>query len=235
LPNHDLIYLTEAERYDRLIARMDPGGNIPRVLRKLVPLPGELQMLDMGAGTGRLSCLLAPHVKSILATDASPPMLEVAAARLTGMGWANWKTRCGSHLSVPAEDQSFDLITAGWTLCYLTSARVEGWEAHLEQIMKEIHRLLRPGGTVVIFENFGTGAELPDPPDFLTPYYRLLETKYGFSHEWIRTDYHFESQEEAEELSRFFFGEELAEKVRKERWQTVPECAGVWWKRPTVD
>lgn len=76
----------------------------------------------------------------------------------------------------------------------------------------------------------GTATEEPDPPDFLRRYYRALEEEYGFSHSVIRTDYTFRDLDEAEELTRFFFGDEVADKVRKNGWVQVPEWAGVWWR-----
>jgi hypothetical protein len=37
--------------------------------------------------------------------------------------------------------------------------------------------------------------------------------------------------EEAVELAGFFFGEEMADRVREERLVILPECTGVWWRR----
>ncbi|MBI3165497.1 MAG: class I SAM-dependent methyltransferase, partial [Chloroflexi bacterium] len=51
----------------------------------------------------------------------------------------------------------------------------------------------------------------------------------GFQNKWIRTDYKFDSPAEAEELSRFFFGDELGNKLREKKWVVLPECTGVWW------
>jgi hypothetical protein len=34
---------------------------------------------------------------------------------------------------------------------------------------------------------------------------------------------------EAEKLTRFFFGEELARAVRWNNWIILPECTGIWW------
>jgi hypothetical protein len=55
--------------------------------------------------------------------------------------------------------------------------------------------------------------------------------EYNFSHTSIRTDYKFKSVEEAEELTRFFFGDELADRVEKQKLVVVPECTGIWWLR----
>src|SRR5690554_3683020 len=90
-------------------------------------------------------------------------------------------------------------------------------------------RVLRPGGTIILFETMGTGFETPHPPNFLKTYYSLLEDHYGFSHQWIRTDYQFKDLAEAAELTKFFFSEELSLRVVKDKLIKLPECAGVWW------
>jgi hypothetical protein len=91
-------------------------------------------------------------------------------------------------------------------------------------------RVLRPGGTVIILETLGTGCESPHPPsDALAAYYALLEEEHGFSATWIRTDYRFASLSEAEDLTRFFFGDGLADRVAREGLVTLPECTGIWW------
>ncbi len=96
--------------------------------------------------------------------------------------------------------------------------------------MVEIQRVLRPSGAVIIFENFGSGDEQPKPPENLLPYYEALVTSYGFSHQYIRTDSHFDSVEEAEHLFRFFFGEQFADRVKAQKSPLVPACTGVWWR-----
>lgn len=35
--------------------------------------------------------------------------------------------------------------------------------------------------------------------------------------------------EEVEKLTRFFFGDELSDRVVKESLIQLPECAGIWW------
>jgi len=81
---------------------------------------------------------------------------------------------------------------------------------------------------LIFLPSTGTGYENPHRLDVLVPYFDLLES-LGFSHKSIRTDYKFESLNEAEELARFFFGNELAEKVVKNKWDILPECTGLWW------
>ncbi|MFN8387558.1 MAG: hypothetical protein U0X92_14225 [Anaerolineales bacterium] len=89
-------------------------------------------------------------------------------------------------------------------------------------------RVLRSDGMIILFESLGTGKESPIRLEHVESTYQWLDAN-GFQGKWIRTDYKFESLEEAEELSRFFFGDELGEKVRQNEWIVLPECTGVWW------
>ncbi|TYP77519.1 class I SAM-dependent methyltransferase [Paenibacillus methanolicus] len=231
MPNHDEIYAGEAGMYEQLVAREDRDHQIERTIRSLLPELAEVDAADIGAGTGRLTCMLAPHVRSVVAIDRAPAMLEVAKQRLEEAGMTNWTVRVGEHRQLPAADASVDLVTAGWTICYEASSNHPDWKLRLEAILREARRITRPGGLMIIFETFGTGCEQPSPPDFLTAYYRELEHAYGFDHRWIRTDMEFESAEEAARLCRFFFGDELADAVKAKGSPIVPECTGVWWKR----
>lgn len=226
MPDHSSIYLHEAEKYEELISRQPKLGPIMEEIRAFA----GLDIVDMGAGTGRLTTVLAPHAKSIIATDASAAMLQITADKLRKAGLTNWQTKVADHRKLPLPDNSADLFVAGWTICYLASSNAPDHKQNLQKVMAEIRRVLRPGGTVVLFETMGTGAETPDPPSFLQEYYASLAGEYGFTHKWIRMDYEFASISQAEELTRFFFGDELADRVLAQNLQRLPECAGIWWR-----
>jgi len=221
------IYQSEGDRYEAMVAREDHQRNIPRALDEIVNVDG-LDVMDLGAGTGRLAVMLAPRVRSMRAFDASAEMLRVCRERLAASGLTNWQVVVADHRSIPVEDHSADLVVSGWSVAYLYVWNPETWRLELEKWLGEMKRVLRQGSFIVLFESLGTGNESPIQLEHLKEYYPWLD-EAGFQHTWIRTDYQFESLEEAEELSRFFFGEELVEKVRRNNWVTLPECTGVWW------
>lgn len=225
MPDHTTIYQQEADIYHELISKQaDLMGRI----EELRPCCG-LDIVDLGAGTGRLTVELAAKAKSIIALDASEAMLRVAADRLEQAALTNWRTQAADHRRLPLADQSADLIVSGWSICYLGSTNVANWQQNIHQVMSEIRRVLRPDGTAVIIETLGTGSETPTAPDFLLPYYAMLEKDYGFAHQWMRTDYTFDHWQQAERLTRFFFGDALAEQVIKHKLTHLPECVGIWW------
>jgi ubiquinone/menaquinone biosynthesis C-methylase UbiE len=228
MPELEDIYAGKADQYDLLVSREDYEGNILRSLAEIRPLDG-IDVVEFGAGTGRLTTMLAPLARSIQAFDASQHMLDVAIAKLERSGLDNWRAALADHRAIPAGDQVADLAISGWSICYTVVWHTENWRVELGKALAEMRRVLRPGGTAVIIETLGTGHETPHPPAELVDYYAYLE-QAGFHSTAIRTDYRFRSAEEAEALVRFFFGDTLADQVAREQTTVLPECTGVWWQ-----
>lgn len=227
MPTQEEIYKTEGDKYEALIAREDYQGNILKSLREIAPLENRI-VLDLGAGTGRLACLLAPYVTRVHAFDISDEMLRVCRAKFTAAGQTNWQADVADHRKLPVADAVADLAVSGWSVSYLAVWNPDTWREELENWMNEMRRVLKPGSFIVLFESLGTGNEAPIKLDHLKDFYPWLDEK-GFQFKWIRTDYQFKSLAEAEELSRFFFGDELGNKVVEKHWVILPECTGVWW------
>ena len=223
------IYQSDGDRYEALISREDYQGNIPRAINEIMDATG-LDILDLGAGTGRLTLMLAPRVKSIHAFDASAEMLRVCRERLIASGLSNWHVDVADHRQLPVEDHSVDLVVSGWSVSYLSVWNKENGDEELDKWLIEMRRVLRKDGTIILFESLGTGNESPVRLEHVEPTYQWLDEN-GFQNKWIRTDYQFESLDEAAELAGFFFGDELANRVRAERLIILPECTGVWCKR----
>ena len=223
------IYQNDGDRYEALIAREDYQGNIEKALDEIVKVDG-LDVIDLGAGTGRLAVMLAPRTRSMRAFDTAEEMLRVCREKFMAKGLSNWQVDVADHRSIPVADHSADLVVSGWSVAYLYVWNAETWKVELGKWLGEMKRILRPGSFIVLFESLGTGNESPIQLEHLKEYYPWLD-EAGFQNKWIRTDYKFESVEEAEELARFFFGGELGNKVRQNNWVILPECTGVWWKQ----
>ena len=221
------IYQTDGDRYEALIAREDYQGNILKAIEVIIN-PDDLDILDLGAGTGRLTLLLASRAKSIRAFDISGEMLRVCRERLVASGLSNWQVEIADHRKLPIPNYSSDLALSGWSVSYLAVWNQESGDKELENWLSEMKRVLRSDGMIILFESLGTGKESPIRLEHVESTYQWLDAN-GFQSKWIRTDYKFESLEEAEELLRLFFGYDLGEKVRQNEWIVLPECTGVWW------
>lgn len=222
------IYSQQAGQYEHLISREDYLQNISRTLKRITSFDG-LDVVELGAGTGRLTRLLAPVANSIHAFDISVPMLDVASDKLREAGFINWDVVAADHRNLPLKDEVADAAVSGWSICYLVTWGGDNWRSRVDRALAEMERVLRPHGQIILLETLGTGYQTPCPPEHLANYYTYLEA-LGFASTWIRTDYRFSSLAEAEALIGFFFGEALAQKVVEENWTIVPECTGVWWR-----
>lgn len=228
------IYAHHADRYDELVACEDYAGALLPALRACAPLTAQTRVVEMGAGTGRLTRLIGPVVGAVVALDFSPAMLAVAGRRLGELKGRNWRIAAAENRHLPVARHWADVCLAGWSLGHAVGWYPDDWQAHIAQAIEEMRRVVRPGGTAILIETLGTGNETPAPPTpALAEYYDFLERIAGFRRAWIRTDYRFESVQKAEALTRFFFGDALADRVRREGWVVVPECTGVWhWRVP---
>ena len=224
-----IIYQTEADRYEALIAREDHQGNILRTLERIVPDLARRRVLDLGAGTGRLARLLARRVRFVRAFDESAGMLRVCRDKLSATGLVNWSVDVADHRHLPVEDASADLVVSGWSVSYLAVWGADSWHEKLSDWLGEMKRVLTANSPIVLFETLGTGHESPVRVPHLANFYPWLDEN-GFENSFIRTDYKFESLAEAERLARFFFGDEMGDNVVKNNWVVLPECTGVWWK-----
>jgi arsenite methyltransferase len=113
------------------------------VYEALGAAPGE-RILDVGCGPGFYASELLDQVGeegSVVAVDASPQMLAVAAHRCEGR--ANVSFHQADAASLPVEDGGFDRALSVQVLEYV---------ADVEAALREFHRALRPGGRVVVWD-----------------------------------------------------------------------------------
>ena len=224
------IYANHAEEYDRLVSVEDYQGNLLPAINKVTPLAGK-QVVEMGAGTGRVTRLLAPHIKSIHAFDGSEAMIKVAGQSLQAMGVSNWKADVADNRSIPLDDDSADIAIEGWSFAHSVAWHPDSWRDEIGAMMSEMERIVRPGGTMILLETLGTGYESPHlPNDGLATLYAWWHWEKGLNSTWVRTDLKYENVEHAAQSLSFFFGDEFGERVRREQLTIIPECTGLWWR-----
>ncbi len=131
-----------AAMFDRVAARYDLANDVlslgqDRAWRKLVleavdPRPGE-RVLDLAAGTGTSSEPFAHAGAQVFPTDLSLGMLTVGRKRSPGLSFV-----AGDALALPYADASFDVVC--------TAFGAVPFVADSAAVMREVHRVLRPGG-----------------------------------------------------------------------------------------
>jgi ArsR family transcriptional regulator len=106
---------------------------------------------DIGTGTGAMLPLLAPHVKKVIAVDASPAMLKAAKTRVKDQNLENVDLRQGTIENLPIDKASVDVALLALVLAYTENPAAA---------LKEVRRILKPGGVVLIIDLQPHGVEL---------------------------------------------------------------------------
>jgi ubiquinone/menaquinone biosynthesis C-methylase UbiE len=225
------IYERRAGEYDTMVAAEDCDGHLLPALQSIVPLAGAA-VLEVGAGTGRVTRLLLDAGARVVASEPALAMLAMARHHTTLQPAARCALLGADALALPLRAGWADVAIAGWALGHLRSWYADAWRETIARALAELDRALRPGGTLIVIETLGTGEERPRPPSpALAEYYAWLEGEQGMERLAIRTDYRFPDPEAAARATGFFFGGEFAARVLHERWSRIPECTGLWWRR----
>jgi ubiquinone/menaquinone biosynthesis C-methylase UbiE len=150
------IYATKAEAYEAMIVPEDYQGNLLPALERIRPFTNT-NVVEFGAGTGRLTCMLAPLVARIDACDGSAHMLSVAERKLKAGGWRNWQLHHADNAHLPLPDHSADIAIEGWSFAHACGWFPDTWRHEVGQMIAEMQRILKPGGTFILLETLGTG------------------------------------------------------------------------------
>jgi demethylmenaquinone methyltransferase/2-methoxy-6-polyprenyl-1,4-benzoquinol methylase len=152
--------LDRSAGFDEIVAALDHFNSSPYVkaarrelYRLLRPRPGS-RLLDAGCGLGVDIAALAPRVRpggAVVGLDLSERMLGLARQRYGEVDAVEFKA--GSVESIPFPDGTFDGAFAMRTLQYLNDPAVG---------VRELARVTRPGGRVVLVEGGLSAADLPD-------------------------------------------------------------------------
>ena len=224
------IYQRHAAEYDALVAAEDCERRLRPALEAIAPLAGAT-VLEVGAGTGRVTRLLLEAGARVVATEPAPAMLALARRHIAALPAARCALAVADGRALPVRPGWADVALAGWALGHLRAWHAAAWRAAIARGLAEMERALRPGGALVVIETLGTGEERPRPPSpELAEYYAWLEGEQGMARAAIRTDYAFADPESAARATGFFFGVAFAERVRRAGWSRIPECTGLWWR-----
>jgi len=99
----------------------------------------QMQVLEIGCGTGDLTQVLLRQTSQLTAVDISPEFVEIVKERYRDTGIVV-KTSDVSHL--PFNDHTFDFVTGNSVLHHL----------EINPALAEIRRVLKPGGMMAFAE-----------------------------------------------------------------------------------
>ncbi len=141
------VFTSVASKYDVMNDLM--SGGLHRIWKRYaISVSGVRngqKILDVAGGSADLSRLFLKAVGSsgqVVLTDINNAMLRVGRDRLLDEGIATPTTQCDAeHLPFP--DNYFDCVSIAFGLRNVT---------HKEAALREMHRVIKPGGRVIVLE-----------------------------------------------------------------------------------
>jgi ubiquinone biosynthesis O-methyltransferase len=113
-----------------------------QLILELVGDVGGRRVLDVGCGDGELALELTKRGAVVTGIDASAAMIDAAKRRATQHN-VDITFQVGTAEQLPFSAERFDVVTAITILCFVDDAA---------PVFREIARVLRPGGRLVIGE-----------------------------------------------------------------------------------
>jgi ArsR family transcriptional regulator len=120
-----------------------PGKSWKSVAEALLRLMPPMTIADLGAGEGSFALLLAERATKVIAVDTSAKMLEVGRDQALRNGVKNVEFRHGDMEEIPIADAEVDLVFFSQSLHHAL---------HPERALQDAHRILVPGGRIVILD-----------------------------------------------------------------------------------
>lgn len=135
------MFSTIAPRYDSVTTVLSYGQDRrwKRNLVEMAALKADDLVLDLACGTGDITFLVAGRLTQgkVIGVDITPRMIDIAKQKRAAGQVDNADFQIGDicHLSFP--DDSFDCVTVGYGVRNVPD---------IPQLLKEVYRLLKPGG-----------------------------------------------------------------------------------------
>lgn len=146
----------EHQRFDDAAATWDDDPEhekrqvaVARAITEAVDLNPRMTALDVGGGTGRLSILLADRVGSVVVTDPSAGMVQVARERIETAGLGDRLRAVQADLLTDRLEGAYDVVWSSMALHHVQD---------LDGLLRSVAALLVDGGWLCI-------ADLDQDPD----------------------------------------------------------------------
>jgi ubiquinone/menaquinone biosynthesis C-methylase UbiE len=134
--------LSAGERFRQQSAEM--GADATRMLVEAARIVPGLRVLDVACGSGEPSISIAELLRgtgSVIGMDTAAAPLELARERARARGLENVEFQQGDVHSIPFADAGFDRVTSRMGVMFF---------ADLLTALRELRRVLRPGGRVIL-------------------------------------------------------------------------------------
>ncbi len=135
---------SRSETWDNNPGRVQLAGQISQSLKEMVPFQKKWNALEIGCGTGLITCPIAEKVSSITAIDTSKGMIETLKAKMKARQTDTIEALVCDILSEPDSEKlnkKYDFIFSSMTLHHISDT---------SGLLKKINAYLLPGGYLAI-------------------------------------------------------------------------------------
>src|SRR4051812_24005498 len=135
---HSFARTNASERWRKQSAMM--GTPLTQLIVDEARVEFGMRVLDIACGTGEPAISIATLLNGtgeVIAADISPEPLRIGEARAQQRGLTNIRFQVADAHRLPFEDQQFDRVTSRLGVMFF---------ADLSKALREIHRVLKPGG-----------------------------------------------------------------------------------------
>jgi ubiquinone/menaquinone biosynthesis C-methylase UbiE/uncharacterized protein YbaR (Trm112 family) len=133
----------DAAVYDASVADYHTTIELGAIFSRVRAKPGDI-ILDLGAGTGRLTTLLAQRGAFVIALDISPQSLEMNQRKCAGLPGARAGFIACDACYLPLRDSVANKAVSGMMLEHIPTP------AERQRCLEEIRRVLQPRGRVAL-------------------------------------------------------------------------------------
>jgi ubiquinone/menaquinone biosynthesis C-methylase UbiE len=134
-----------ARTYDRAMAGPEKAGLRAHRQALLSGVTGRV--LEIGGGTGANLPFYGPDVESLTMTEPEAPMVARLERRVREQSPLTMVLRAPAE-DLPFEDDTFDFAVSALVLCTVSDQ---------PRALRELHRVLRPGGQLLFIEHVRSG------------------------------------------------------------------------------
>ncbi|MBB4824977.1 SAM-dependent methyltransferase [Sporosarcina luteola] len=167
---------------------MDRDGKVIQFLESNVP---NGIVLDVGAGNGYTAEKLLTESRLVIPMEPDEKMIDQSKQLI----WSN-----GVAQSIPFHSNTFDGMYSTWAFFF------DGI-SDIDEGLKEIERVVKNTGRIIIVDNYGNDEFCSFAPQDISSSVAAWVER-GFDYEIIDTEFVFDTVEEARKLLTFYFGEQ---------------------------
>ena len=177
---------------------VDPEERIPAAMQRAAPIENRI-LLDVGAGVGDRTIQYARLASHVYALEPDPAAIRLLYGRVKSSAATNVSVLPAGAESIPLEDGAVEVAYATWSYFFGPAS---------EPGLREVERVLCPGGDLVIAQNYGHDdlAQIWTADEAECETWPPWFVEEGFDYQVVDTVWRFDSVDDALAVLGFLWG-----------------------------